>query len=74
MEKETVRFKHEIKKRTRHIFYEGSKYHRRCKWHGRPIYIVSFLGINKCQIELSDGSQLKVEVDDEKFDLKEYKS
>lgn len=71
--KKEVLHKHKILKRTREIWYEGSKYHRRCNYHGRPIYIISFLGVNKCQIEL-DGSQFIVEVDDEKFELKEYKS
>ena len=69
-----VLMKHIIKKRTRSIYYEGSKYHRRCKYHGRMIYIVSFLGVNKCQIEFSDGRQEIVEVDDNQFNLIEYKS
>ena len=72
MEVKDVRFGHKILKRTRAIFYQGDKYHRRCNWHGQRVYIVCFLGVNKCQIELANGDQKIVVVDDEKFELKEY--
>lgn len=69
-----VTYKHEIKKRTRHIFYEGDKYHRRCMYGMFKIYIIAFLGINKCQIEYLSGRQELIEVDNEELKLIEYKS
>ncbi len=66
--------KHEIKTRTQEIWYEGGKYHRRCDYHGRPIYIICFFGVSKCQIEFYDGRQEIVEVDDAQFELKEYQT
>lgn len=72
--------RHKIKKRTRHIYYEGSKYHRRAIWHRQRVYIVSFLGVNCVQLEMTGTedkfgrTQIRTEVDDKEFIFKEYKS
>lgn len=66
-----IPYAQKIKKRTKYIWYGGCQYFRKTEYHGWQCYIVYFDGETKAVIEKSSGEQYLVEVDDEKFELKE---